>query len=62
MLAELAVNEERQASIHARIEIAVRVVAGKQIDRAASLAFGQRQVGHADVEPVVLLELEVAQV
>ena len=34
----------------------------QQLDRAVRVVAGQREIGHADVEPVLALELDVAQI
>ena len=57
---ELAIDEKRQATVEVGFEIVVAVLTLHQLSRAVHRILRDGQVGHADVEPVVLLELEVA--
>ena len=59
---ELAVDEEREPRVGRRVEVVGRVLALQQLDRAVRVVAVDGQVGHADVEPVVALELDVAQI
>ena len=61
-VAELAVDEERKTAVEPRIVVASRIVSVEAFHRAAGTVFGQRQFRHADVEPVIRFELEVAQI
>jgi hypothetical protein len=61
-VAELAVHVERELCVGRRRELVRRVVALEQLDGAFRLVVRQRDIGHADVEPVVVLELDVAQI
>ncbi len=62
LLAELAVDEEREPSVEIGVEFVRCVLALHELGRPADRVFGKRQVAHADIEPVVFLELEIAQV
>ena len=62
MIAELAIHEECEAPVNIGVVAVRRIFALQQVDRSARFTGGNRQVGHADVEPVVVLELEVAQI
>ena len=61
VLVELAVHVEREAAVQRRVVVIRRVLALQQIGRTARVRLGHRHVGDADVEPVVALELEIAQ-
>ena len=62
VLAELAVDVEREATVGRGIEVARCIRTLQRLGRAVRARLGERDVRHADVEPVVALELEVAQV
>ena len=62
VLAKLAVDEECQAAVNVRLEVVIAVLALQQISRSIDRVLGDRQVGHANVEPIVLFQLEVTQV
>ena len=60
-VAELAVGEEGHAAVDRQVLVVAAALVGHQLDRAVGLRMRQRDVRDADVEPVVLLQLEVAQ-
>ena len=62
VIAPFAIHEERQASIQRGVVLVVGVRALQEVDRPIRLAGRQRQVRHADIEPVVFLELEIAEI
>ncbi len=59
---ELAVHEERELRVGRGVEVVRAVLALQQLDRAVRVVARQGQIGHADVEPVLVLELDVAQI
>ena len=62
LLTKFAIDEKCQAAIEVGFEIVVSIFALQQFSRAVDRALGIGHVGHADVEPVILFELQVAQV
>jgi hypothetical protein len=62
VIAEFAVHVERQLRVGGRFQVVRRILALQQLDRAVRVIRRQRDVGHADVEPILASELHIAQV
>ena len=62
MLAKLAVHEKRQASVDVGVDVVVRIFSLQQFHRSVGFVLRQRDVRHADIEPVLRLEFEITQI